>query len=118
MLYGVPIGDNTPEAASLSQFARINQLTAGMAQVQKSMARMMKFLEESTFTPCPNPSHENADANTQQQHAPHNQSHPQALDPTFHGPTGLKFAHIARLEPPRFRTFGLPAIQATAALKF
>ncbi|PLW22983.1 hypothetical protein PCASD_14797 [Puccinia coronata f. sp. avenae] len=100
MSFGPPTDNLTgPSGSNPSQSARIDQLSADMARVQESMARMMKFLEESSFTTCPHPPshHDPADANHERQHPPHS-SHHFAPDPTFHGPTGPEFAHIARLE--------------------
>ncbi|PLW17500.1 hypothetical protein PCASD_16715 [Puccinia coronata f. sp. avenae] len=107
MSFGLPTDNLTgPSDSNPSQSARIDQLSADMARVQESMARMMKFLEESSFTTRPHPQsrHDPADANHKRQHPPHSQapphsSHHFAPDPTFHGPTGPEFAHIARLEP-------------------
>ncbi|PLW37472.1 hypothetical protein PCASD_10663 [Puccinia coronata f. sp. avenae] len=107
MSYGIPADDPTANTESNpSQSARIDQLTADMARVQESMARMMKFLEESSFNSCPQPhSHpDTAGADHERQHPSNSQAPPHSSqhftpDPTFHGPTGPEFAHIARLEP-------------------
>ncbi|PLW52259.1 hypothetical protein PCASD_00019 [Puccinia coronata f. sp. avenae] len=101
MSYGMPHGEDPPKTSTVSQSARIDQLSADMARVQESMARMMKFLEESTFNSRPQAPHESTDASSQGLRPPQHQSQPQPQgpDPTFHGPTGPEFAHIARLEP-------------------
>ncbi|PLW23496.1 hypothetical protein PCASD_13624 [Puccinia coronata f. sp. avenae] len=80
------------------------QLLADVARMEESMRKMMSFLQNSPILNPPsssqtNQAQGNANADQSDQSRLRNLAQHTIPDPTFHGPMGLKFSHIAQLEP-------------------
>ncbi|PLW57479.1 hypothetical protein PCANC_02619 [Puccinia coronata f. sp. avenae] len=104
MLYGIPPDQTKTPTTEAMQAACVEQLLADVARMEESMRKMMSFLQNSPilnppFSSQANQSQGNVNADQFNQSCSRNHAQHTVPNPTFHGPMGPKFSHIAQLEP-------------------